>query len=63
MLSEIVGTKYPNEIVVLGGHIDSWDVGQGAHDGGACIVAWEVLRILNKLNLKPKGLLVCYVDE
>ena len=60
IVSEIKGDKYPDEIVVVGGHIDSWDVGQGAHDdGGACIASWEVLRIIKKLGLKPKRTIRC----
>ena len=60
VISEITGSTYPDEIVVVGGHIDSWDVGQGAHDdGGGCIAAWEVLRLLNELNLKPKRTIRC----
>ena len=60
VVSEIKGDKYPDEIVVVGGHIDSWDVGQGAHDdGGACIASWEVLRVIKKLGLKPKRTIRC----
>lgn len=60
VIGEIIGSKYPEQIVIVGGHIDSWDIGQGAHDnGGACIAAWEVLRILNKLNFKPKRTIRC----
>ena len=60
VIGEIIGSKYPEQIIIVGGHIDSWDIGQGAHDdGGACIAAWEVLRILKKLNLKPKRTIRC----
>ena len=60
IIGEIKGYKYPDEVVVVGGHIDSWDVGQGAHDdGGACIAAWQVLNIINKLDLKPKRTIRC----
>ena len=55
VLAEIVGSEKPKEIVVIGGHLDSWDVGQGAHDDGAgCIAAMEALNILRKLELRPK---------
>ncbi len=55
VLGEIVGSKKPEEIVVIGGHIDSWDVGQGAQDDGAgCVAAMEALNILRKLNLQPR---------
>ena len=45
----------PNEIVVVGGHFDSWDVGTGASDdAGGCIVTWEALRLMKKLGLRPR---------
>jgi carboxypeptidase Q len=54
-IGEIRGSDKPDEVVVLGGHIDSWDVGQGAmDDGGGLVVAWEALRLIQKLGLKPK---------
>lgn len=60
IIAEIVGSKYPDEIIVVGGHIDSWDVGQGAHDdGGACVASWEVLRLIKALKLKPKRTIRC----
>ena len=60
VIGEIVGSTYPNEIVLVGGHIDSWDVGQGAHDdAGGCVAAWEVLRLIKKLGLKPKRTIRC----
>ena len=52
---EIAGTEKPDEIIVMGGHIDSWDVGQGAmDDAGGCVAAWEALRLIKALGLKPK---------
>jgi len=55
VVAEIVGSEKPDEIVVFGGHIDSWDVGRGAmDDGGGVVVAWEALRVLQRLGLKPK---------
>ena len=55
VLAEIVGSEKPEEIVVIGGHIDSWDVGTGAHDDGTgCVAAMEALNILRKLNLRPR---------
>ncbi|MET0622341.1 MAG: M20/M25/M40 family metallo-hydrolase, partial [Pyrinomonadaceae bacterium] len=55
VVAEIKGREKPDEIVVVGGHLDSWDVGQGAHDdGGGCIVSWEVVRLLKALNLRPR---------
>lgn len=55
VIAEITGSEFPNEIVTIGGHIDSWDVGQGAmDDAGGCFVAWEAARLINNLGLKPK---------
>lgn len=55
VIAEIRGTENPEEIVVLGGHIDSWDVGQGVmDDAGGCFAAWEALMIMKELGLKPK---------
>ena len=45
---------YPDEVIVLGGHIDSWDVGQGAHDDGGCVAAWHAVKLIKDLGLKPK---------
>ncbi len=55
VVGEFVGTELPHEVVVLGGHIDSWDVGQGAmDDGGGCVAAWEAVRLLQRLGLRPR---------
>lgn len=55
VIAELTGTEFPDEIIVIGGHIDSWDVGQGAiDDGGGAIVAWEALTLLNALGIRPK---------
>ncbi len=55
LVGELRGTERPEEIVLLGGHIDSWDPGTGAMDDGAgCVVTWEALRLLKTLGLKPK---------
>lgn len=55
VVAELVGTEYPEEIVVLGGHIDSWDVGQGAmDDGGGSVAAWQAVRLLHRLGLRPR---------
>jgi carboxypeptidase Q len=55
VMAEIRGSEKPDEIIAFGGHIDSWDVGQGAmDDGGGVIVAWEALKLMKKLGLKPK---------
>ena len=55
VIAELRGSEKPDEIVLIGGHFDSWDVGQGAHDdGGGCIVAWETIRLLKELGLKPR---------
>ncbi|MCH7702872.1 MAG: M20/M25/M40 family metallo-hydrolase [Planctomycetes bacterium] len=55
VIGELRGTTYPDEIVVIGGHIDSWDVGQGAHDdGGGCVTAMEAINVLRRLNMIPQ---------
>lgn len=55
VMGELRGSEKPNEIVVMGGHIDSWDVGQGAmDDAGGVVVAWEAIRLLKKLGLTPR---------
>jgi carboxypeptidase Q len=55
VVGEIRGREKPDEVVVLGAHLDSWDVGDGAtDDGGGCVVTWEALRLMKKLNLRPR---------
>jgi carboxypeptidase Q len=55
VVAEIVGRERPDEVVVLGGHIDSWDVGQGAmDDGGGAVAAWEAVRLMETLGLHPR---------
>ncbi|GMQ82321.1 MAG: M28 family metallopeptidase [Rhodothermia bacterium] len=54
-IGEIVGSEFPEEVVVLGGHTDSWDVGVGAmDDGGGVVAAWEALRLMKELGLRPR---------
>ncbi len=55
VVGEISGRERPGEIVALGGHLDSWDVGTGAQDdGGGCVVTWEAARLMKRLNLRPR---------
>ena len=55
VMAELAGSELPNEVVVIGGHIDSWDVGQGAQDdGGGCLISWEAIRLLKQLGLRPR---------
>lgn len=55
VIGEIRGSSHPEEIIVVGGHLDSWDLGDGSHDDGAgCVQSMEVLNILKKLGYKPK---------
>ena len=66
VIAEVRGSEIPDEIIVLGGHIDSWDVGQGAmDDGGGSVAAWEALRLIKQLGLKPKRTIrvVLWVNE
>lgn len=60
VIGEIRGSDFPDEIILIGGHLDSWDVGEGAHDDGAgCVQAMEVLRIFESLQYKPKRTIRC----
>jgi carboxypeptidase Q len=55
IMAEIVGWEHPDEVVVLGGHTDSWDVGQGAmDDAGGVVAAWEAVRLMKELGLRPR---------
>ena len=66
VIGEIVGSEKPDEIVIVSGHVDSWDVGQGAMDDGSGLIsAWEVVRLLKKLGYKPRRTIraVIWVDE
>ncbi|UCC82672.1 MAG: M20/M25/M40 family metallo-hydrolase [Gemmatimonadota bacterium] len=55
VIAEIAGWEHPDEVVVMGGHIDSWDVGTGAmDDGGGSVAAWEALRLMRELGLRPR---------
>jgi carboxypeptidase Q len=55
VIAEIRGSERPNEVIVMGGHIDSWDVGQGAMDDGAgCVAAWEALRLIKQSGVRPQ---------
>ncbi|MCB9896485.1 MAG: M20/M25/M40 family metallo-hydrolase [Planctomycetes bacterium] len=55
VVGELVGREHPEQIVVVGGHLDSWDVGQGAQDdGGGCCQAMESVRLLKALDLRPR---------
>jgi len=55
VVGEIQGTEWPNQIILLGGHLDSWDLATGAHDDGAgCVQAIEALRLIKESGLKPK---------
>ena len=55
VVAEIRGSDKPDEVVVMGGHIDSWDVGQGAmDDGGGSVAAWEALRLIKQRGIRPR---------
>ena len=55
VIGEIVGSERPEEVVVIGGHIDSWDVGHGAmDDAGGSVAAWEAVRLMHQLGLRPR---------
>jgi hypothetical protein len=66
VVGELCGSERPEEVIVVGGHLDAWDVGQGAHDDGAgCAQAFEVLRLLKALELRPRRTLraVLFMNE
>ena len=66
VVGELVGSSAPEEVVLVGAHLDAWDVGQGAHDDGAgCAQTLEALRLLRSLELRPKRTLraVLYANE
>jgi carboxypeptidase Q len=55
VVAELRGRERPDEVVVMGGHIDSWDVGAGAmDDGGGSVAAWEAVRLMKRMNLRPR---------
>ncbi|WP_299226017.1 M20/M25/M40 family metallo-hydrolase [uncultured Psychroserpens sp.] len=55
VIGEIKGSEFPNEIIVVGGHLDSWDLGDGSHDDGAGVVqSMDVLRLLKESGIRPK---------
>ncbi|MEO7084093.1 MAG: M20/M25/M40 family metallo-hydrolase [Gemmatimonadaceae bacterium] len=55
VVAELRGSTKPDEVVVLGGHIDSWDVGEGAMDDGGCsVAAWQAVKLMKQLGLTPK---------
>jgi carboxypeptidase Q len=55
VVAELQGREKPDEVVVIGGHIDSWDVGQGAmDDAGGVVAAWEAVRLMKALGLRPR---------
>jgi len=66
VVSEVKGSKYPNEFITVGGHLDSWDNTDGAHDdGGGCVQSIDVWRIFNDINYKPQRTfrVVMFIDE
>ncbi len=55
VIGQLTGYEKPNEIILLGGHLDSWDLGTGAHDDGSgCVQSIEALRLIKELGLRPK---------
>ncbi|RAV28859.1 M20/M25/M40 family metallo-hydrolase [Sinomicrobium soli] len=66
VIGEIKGSEHPGEVMVVGGHLDSWDLGDGAHDDGAgCVQSMEVLRLLRETGYRPKRTLrvVLFMNE
>ncbi len=55
VVGELRGTQFPNEIITVGGHLDSWDLAEGAHDDGAgCVQSMEIIHVFKRLGIKPK---------
>jgi hypothetical protein len=55
VIGEITGSEFPNEYIIVGGHLDSWDLGDGSHDDGAgCVQSMDVVRLLKESGIKPK---------
>jgi hypothetical protein len=66
VMGELRGSERPDEVIVVGGHLDSWDLSPGAHDDGAgCAQSIEALRLLRELGLKPRRTIraVLFMDE
>ena len=66
VIAQINGTEYPDEIVAVGGHWDSWDKGCGAHDDGApCIQTMEILDLFKRMEISPKRTIRCvlFINE
>jgi carboxypeptidase Q len=66
VIGEIVGREKPEEVVVIGGHLDSWDVGQGAQDDGCgCVACWQAAVLIKQLGLRPRRTLrvVLFTNE
>jgi carboxypeptidase Q len=66
VIGELRGRELPDQVVVVGGHFDSWDPGVGAtDDGGGCVVTWEAVRLMKALNLRPRRTVrvVLFVNE
>ena len=66
VIGQIKGTEFPDKIILIGAHLDSWDLGEGAHDNGAGVVqSMEAIRLLNNINYKPKNTLrvVLFMNE
>ncbi len=60
VIAEIKGTKHPEEIIVVGGHLDSWDLAQGAQDDGAgCAQSMEVINLFKSIKIKPERTIRC----
>ena len=66
VIGELRGSEFPDVIITVGGHLDAWEPGEGAHDDGAgCMQSIEVLRLFNKLGIRPKRTIraVMFMDE
>ena len=66
VIGEITGSEHPERIMIVGGHLDSWDLGDGSQDDGAgCVQSMEVLELFKKINYRPKNTIraVLFMNE
>lgn len=66
VIGEITGSEFPNQVICVGGHLDAWDLGEGAHDDGAgCVQGIEAVRIFKATGIRPKHTIraVCWMNE
>jgi hypothetical protein len=66
VIGELIGTEHPEQVIVVGGHLDAWELGDGAHDDGAGVTgAFEAVHLFKVLGIRPKHTVrcVCFMNE